>query len=152
MTPDIVKLTTLRELIAAGSIRAATVLGQRGGWAVLVRYGMHEKALAARTGEPRLFRTVDSAVKVLRGAGLGRVELDSTGYDPVDFAASRRPDRAVALRQAHAAAAYNNWLAGEIQAAIDDPRPDVSHDDVMAEMDADIAALEVAHARKKKRA
>ena len=50
-------------------------------------------------------------------------------------------------RQAHEAAAYNRWLAAEIQEAIDDPRPSIPHDQVMAEMDADIAAL-----LKKKRA
>ena len=52
-----------------------------------------------------------------------------------------------AMRGAHEAAAYNQWLAGEIQASIDDPRPSIPYDEVMAEMDADIAALP-----KKKRA
>lgn len=51
------------------------------------------------------------------------------------------------MRGAHEAAAYNQWLAGEIQVSIDDPRPNLSHDEVMAEMDADIATLP-----KKKRA
>ncbi|MFP4207312.1 MAG: hypothetical protein ACLFSC_01560 [Wenzhouxiangella sp.] len=32
-------------------------------------------------------------------------------------------------------------LAGEIQASIDDPRPGIRHDEVMSEMDADIAGL-----------
>ncbi|HDS2402330.1 TPA: stability determinant [Klebsiella pneumoniae] len=58
-----------------------------------------------------------------------------------------RQSRAEAMRGAHEAAAYNQWLAGEIQASIDDPRPNIPHDEVMAEMDADIAALP-----KKKRA
>lgn len=48
---------------------------------------------------------------------------------------------ALERRQAHEAAAYNRWLAAEIQEAIDDPRPSIPHDQVMAEMDADIAAL-----------
>ena len=48
--------------------------------------------------------------------------------------------RADALRKAHRAAAYSEWLAAEIEEAIDDPRPNLSHDEVMAEMDADIAA------------
>ena len=47
------------------------------------------------------------------------------------------------MRKAHQAAAYSKWLATEIQEAIDDPRPNLSHDDVMTEMDADIAALVV---------
>ncbi|MEO8410460.1 MAG: hypothetical protein ABI478_07800, partial [Propionivibrio sp.] len=63
-------------------------------------------------------------------------------YDP----AAREQDagnrgRADAMRAAHEAAAYNRWLAAEIQDAIDDPRPSIPHDEVMAEMDADIAAL-----------
>ena len=55
------------------------------------------------------------------------------------FAGNR--GRAEALRKAHQAAAYNQWLAAEVQDAIDDPRPNISHDDVMAEMDADIAEM-----------
>jgi hypothetical protein len=45
------------------------------------------------------------------------------------------------MREAHAAAAYTKQLAAEIQAAIDDPRPSIAHDDLMAEMEADLAAL-----------
>jgi len=36
---------------------------------------------------------------------------------------------------------YDKWLAAEIQAAIDDPRPNIPHEEVMAEMRADIAAI-----------
>ncbi|MDP2816346.1 MAG: hypothetical protein Q8O19_06680 [Rectinemataceae bacterium] len=39
-------------------------------------------------------------------------------------------------------ATYNQWLASEIQASVDDLRQNISHDEVMAEMDADIAALQ----------
>ncbi|GBU15402.1 hypothetical protein AwPolaro_07800 [Polaromonas sp.] len=31
---------------------------------------------------------------------------------------------------------YTAWLAAEIQAAIDDPRPSIPHEEVMARMDA----------------
>ncbi len=37
--------------------------------------------------------------------------------------------------------AYTRWLADEIQAAIDDPRPSIPHDEVMARMDDQIAGL-----------
>ena len=37
--------------------------------------------------------------------------------------------------------AYTRWLAAEIQAAIDDPRSSIPHEQVMAEMDAKIARL-----------
>ncbi len=36
---------------------------------------------------------------------------------------------------------YTRWLAAEIQAAIDDPRPSIPHEEVMAEMEAEIARL-----------
>lgn len=37
--------------------------------------------------------------------------------------------------------AYNRWLGAEIQAAIDDPRPSIPHEEVMARMDAQLARL-----------
>ena len=37
--------------------------------------------------------------------------------------------------------AYTRWLAAEIQAAVDDPRPSIPHEEVMAEMEAEIARL-----------
>lgn len=33
------------------------------------------------------------------------------------------------------------WLAAEIQAVIDDPRPSIPHESVMAEMEAQLARL-----------
>lgn len=44
------------------------------------------------------------------------------------------------MKQQHQAA-YTRWLAAEIQAAIDDPRPSIPHEEVMARMDAQIARL-----------
>ena len=38
---------------------------------------------------------------------------------------------------------YTAWLAAEIQAAIDDPRPSLPHAEVMARMDAQLARLKV---------
>lgn len=34
---------------------------------------------------------------------------------------------------------YTAWLAAEIQVAIDDPRPSIPHEEVMAEMETEIA-------------
>lgn len=47
-----------------------------------------------------------------------------------------------ALRECeHYDDAYSRWLAAEIQAAIDDTRPSLPHEEVMAELDAEIASL-----------
>ena len=69
-------------------------------------------------------------------------KFDASGYDPTEkeHGAGNR-GRAEAMRGAHEAAAYNQWLASEIQASIDDPRPSIPDDEVMVEMDAGIAAL-----------
>jgi hypothetical protein len=48
------------------------------------------------------------------------------------------------LGTARQAAAYDEWLLAELRASIDDPRPSIAHDDVMAELDAEISALEKA--------
>ena len=36
---------------------------------------------------------------------------------------------------------HTRWLAAEIQAAIDDPRPSIPHEEVMARMDVQLARL-----------
>ena len=38
-----------------------------------------------------------------------------------------------------AAASYDRWFRAKVQASLDDPRPSIPHDQVMAEMDGIIA-------------
>ncbi len=40
------------------------------------------------------------------------------------------------------AEAYGRWLRAKVQASLDDPRPAISHDQVMADIDAIIAEAE----------
>ena len=98
-----VKLALLRELVEAGSVRSAAIIGLPGGYAVQVRYGISDRALAARTGEVRVFAKIDAAAKTLRGLGVVTAELDLSGYSPGSVLSKRRPDRAQALKDAHKA-------------------------------------------------
>lgn len=41
------------------------------------------------------------------------------------------------------AASYDLWFRAKVQASLDDPRPSIPHDEVMAEMDAIIAEAEL---------
>jgi 2C-methyl-D-erythritol 2,4-cyclodiphosphate synthase len=85
---------------------------------------------------------------VLREMGIVVAQIDATNWNPDQKEVTQNRDsRAQAMRQAHEAAAYNQWLVNEIQASIDDPRPNFSHEEVMAEMNVDMAA-----SSKKKRA
>ncbi len=104
MNAKTVKLALLRELVEAGSVRSAAIIGLPGGYAVQVRYGMSDRALAARTGEVRVFAKIDAAAKTLRGLGVVKAELDLSGYAPGSVLSKRRPDRAQALKDAHKAA------------------------------------------------
>ena len=92
---ETIKEGTLRELVQAQSVRSATVLGRPGGYAISVRYGMTERALATSRGGLRLF-TLDAAGKFLRELGLPRFEVDATGFEPGRMRPAR-PDRATAL-------------------------------------------------------
>ncbi len=40
--------STLAKLVEAGAVRGAHVVAQPKGWALLVRYGQHERPLAAQ--------------------------------------------------------------------------------------------------------
>ena len=42
-------------------------------------------------------------------------------------------------------ASYTAWLKAKVQASLDDPRPNIPHDQVMAEMDLIIAEAEKRH-------
>ncbi len=44
--------------------------------------------------------------------------------------------------------AHDRWFRIKVQASIDDQRPSIPHDQVMAEMDAIIAEAEQRHSRK----
>ena len=137
-------LEQLRAASTAGGVSAVTLKGQGGAFLVQIdtRSGSVALLSKARSTEPRRFGNPLTALNVLRDIGITVGQFDASEYDPAD----RERDagnrgRANAMREAHEAAAYNQWLAGEIQASIDDPRPGLPHDEVMADMDAGIAAL-----------
>lgn len=94
----------LRELVGAGAVRSTHVIGQPGGFFIRVSLGMGDKALAAKTGNIRLFRSLDTVIGYLRNTvGIAQFSVDATNYesDQLDVTRRTRPDRAQALRQVH---------------------------------------------------
>lgn len=143
-------LEQLRVASNAGGVSGVTLKGQGGAFLVQIatRSGSGAVLSKARSGEPRRFGNPIAALSLLRDLGITVGQFDASDWNPAEKVVNSRDDaRAQVLRGAHEAAAYNQWLAGEIQASIDDPRPNIAHDEVMAELDATIAALP-----KKKRA
>lgn len=137
-------LEQLRATARAGGVTGVTLKGHGGGFflEIATRSGQDAILAKARSTEPRCFGNPASALIVLRDVGITVAQIDATNWnsDQKDTTRSRQ-SRAEAMRGAHEAAAYNRRLAGELQASIDDPHPSIPHDEVMAEMDADIAAL-----------
>ncbi len=137
-------LEQLRATVSAGGVVGVTLKGHGGGFflEIATRSG-HDAILSkARSTEPRRFGSPTSALVVLRELGIAVAQLDATDWNPdqKDMSQSRQ-DRSQAMRKAHEAAAYSKWVAAEIQASIDDPRPSIPHEQVMAELDTDLATL-----------
>jgi len=144
MTPttETIDHGTLSRLVEAGVIRAAHVIGQAGGWALSVKYGVAERFLSAqRSGKLRLFRKLETVMAYLKELGISRFEVDASGYDAAEAKTRhKRPDRAEALKRAHAAAEHDTWFREQVQQAIHAAdQPDavfVPHDVVMGNLKA----------------
>lgn len=113
----------VKNLAGAHALNGAVVFGQPGGYAVLVRYGVNEKAVAAqRSRRVRIWRNLNTAAAYVRDElGLARFEIDMTHHDPAAVE-RKRPDTAVRQRQIHQAAEHDAWFRGEVQKALDDIR------------------------------
>lgn len=135
-------LEQLRMVNESGGVAGVTLKGRGGAFFVQIacRNGSGAVLAKARSSEPRRFGNPAAALNVLRDAGITAGEFDASEWNPDERTpAPGTSGRAAALRKAHQAAAWNAWLAAEIQEAIDDPRPSIPHEEVMARMDARIA-------------
>lgn len=146
-------LEQLRTASEAGGVADVTLKAQGGAFLVEVvtRSGSGAVLCRARSHEPRRFGNLAAALNTLRGIGISTGRFDASAWDPKERI--REPGnrgRAESMREAHRAAAYNRWLIAEIQRAVDDARPSVPHEEVMAGMDAEIAALPATRPHRKR--
>jgi hypothetical protein len=144
-------LEQLRAARNAGGVADVTLKGQGGTFFVQIttRSGANAVLAKARSSQPRRFGNPAVALNVLRDVGITMGQFDASEWNPAEKEpAPGTSGRAAALRKAHQAAAYSEWLATEIQEAVDDPRLNLSHDEVMSGMDADIATLAKSTRRK----
>lgn len=93
MTPRNVQTLSLqaaRELAQAGAVRQAVAVGQRGGWALMIRVGMLERPLGLKRGGPRLFQSLDTLAEALRELGLAEFHVQTAGFEPGRLLPRRR--------------------------------------------------------------
>lgn len=121
---------TLTQLFENGSISSAHIVAKPGGWSIEIQQGSKGYSLTAqRSGQVRLFKRLETLVTYLQGVGINHFDVDASGYDPLQMKTYARPDRAEAMKQAHEAAAYEEWFKRQVQISIDDPRPSVSDEE-----------------------
>jgi hypothetical protein len=106
----------LRALAAKTHLPRITLTGHADGWIIVVRDGKSEKVLLAqRSGASRQFRKVDTAVNYLKSLGFEAFNVDAKSFDPTLVPAARqRPDRAIALKNAHEAAEREAYFLEEM--------------------------------------
>jgi hypothetical protein len=124
-----------KRLVKGHMIRGASIIGASGGWSVLLKVGTEEMPLVTqRTDRPRLWSSLDTCVSYLKGElSIHRFDmLDTTHHNKLAVVGKMRNDTAERMKRAHEAAAYDKWFREGVQAAIDDPRPSVLHDEVKA--------------------
>lgn len=141
--------TTARRMAEAGTIRGVTIIGQPGGWSVMLKTGMLEKPLGGtKADRPRMWRSLDTLTAYLKkDLRVMRIDsVDATHHSEADVNRPGRPDAAARMKRAHEAAAYDAWFRAEVEAGIkeaDDPNTQwVSHDDAMARMHKRLDELE----------
>lgn len=113
MADDKISQTTLITLVEADAIRSASVVGEASGFYIAVKYGETEKVLAARTGNVRFFRSMDTVIDYLRKTiGIGRFDVDMVNYDPAEMkeAGRKRPDRKEAMMKVNQAVERDKWF------------------------------------------
>lgn len=139
MSAETIDHNTLSRLVEAGAIRGAHVIGQVGGWGVLIKYGMLERPLATtRSKKVRTFKKLETLVTYLKDIGISQFDVDARQYDPATVQTYTRPDRTEAMRQAHEAVEHDKWFREQVALALqeaDDPATVwIPHDEAKADM------------------
>jgi hypothetical protein len=75
-----ISITTLAALASAGVLRTVQLVGQVGGYTVMVRVGQTEKQLTGQRGEPRVFASLDTAAAQLLALGVTVFEVLPANY------------------------------------------------------------------------
>ncbi|NBX05840.1 MAG: hypothetical protein EBR18_07090 [Betaproteobacteria bacterium] len=116
-----------RRLVDALAIQGASIIGQPGGWSVLLQIGAAQKPLGVqRSDKPRTWRSLDRCVDYLKNElHLSRFDLlDATLHSDVPAPGKPRSDAAQRMRQTHQAAAYDKWFRAQVAQSLqeaDDP-------------------------------
>jgi hypothetical protein len=137
-----------KHMVEAAAIRGVSIIGQPGGWSVMLKLGSSEKPLGTqRTDKPRIWRSLDRCIEYLKiELNMARFDLlDATNHSSVALESHSRSDTSERMRRAHEAAAHDKWFREQVDQAVteaDDPATQwVPHDEAAAQWEARRAKL-----------
>ena len=107
MSKNTIDTAIAKRMVEAQAIRTASIIGQAGGWSILLKIGMTEKALGTqRTDKPRLWKSLDRCVEYMKGElRIARFDLlDATNHSATPVNGSIKNNAAERMRRVHAAA------------------------------------------------
>ena len=127
--------STLRSLVDAGAPLGAEVVGEAGGWGVVINYGRASQTLAVQRGEPRTFRKFETVAAYLKELGITDMRVHTGEFAPnaLPRATDRRGELASArMKLAHEAAAHDKWFRDQVGQALAEahapnPAPSIPH-------------------------
>ena len=136
MNAQTIDTAMAKRLVEASAICGASIIGQPGGWSVVLKLGVQNKTLGAQRSEkPRMWRSLDRCVDYLKKElRIARFDLlDSTDYSDVELTGTTRADASSRLRRTHEAAAHDKWFRAQVEQAVqlaDEPNAEwVSNED-----------------------
>jgi hypothetical protein len=116
ISSDTIDHVTLQHLVEAGAVKGADVVGQPGGWGIVIKYGMTERALAARRGAIRIFSRFETLVNYLKNIGISQFNVNASNYDSSDKRS--RPDSSERMKRTFDAADHNKWFREQVENGI----------------------------------
>lgn len=131
-------LDQFKATVRAGGVTGVTLTAQGSGFfmKIATRAGPEPVVLAkARSSEPRRFGSPTSAMLVLKEIGIRSAKMEFAQWDPEQKEVTNREAQKVTMRAAHKAAADQKRLAADLLAAINDPRPSLSTQEVLRRFD-----------------
>ncbi len=122
MNTHTIDTSMAKRMVEASAIRGASIIGQPGGWSVVLKMGLQERPLGAqRSDKPRTWRSLDRAVAYLKSElQIARFDLlDATNFSAAEpLAGKSRADASERLRSAHEAAGHDKWFREQVELAI----------------------------------
>lgn len=137
-TIETIDHVTLQRLVEAGAVREAEVIGQPGGWGVVIKCGAVKRALAVRRGAVRIFRHFETLAAYLKEIGISQFDVNAANYDPAIPAKKTRPDISERMKRTHEAAEHDKWFREQVREAIKEAdKPGavwIPHEEVVKDM------------------